>query len=77
MEAGEYGGSGRYRWGRGEGPRGGPMRSVSIADLSLKSVVMVRISSANSSAFSVFAHQREIAEACQGVCSTKLLSTIF
>ena len=27
METGEYGGSGRYRWGRGEGPRGGPMRA--------------------------------------------------
>ena len=35
------------------------------------------LASANSSAFFVFAHQREVAEACQGVCSTELLSTIF
>ena len=27
VEAGECGGSGRCRWGRGEGPRGGPMRA--------------------------------------------------
>ena len=35
------------------------------------------LASANSSAFFVFAHQREVSFLRQGVCSTELLSAIF